>query len=181
MKVRETYLKGCFVIELQVFEDNRGTFSESFNQKIFGEKIGEDINFVQDNQSVSKKGVVRGLHLQKGEYAQSKLVRVIRGKILDVVVDFRQNSETFGQSFTCILSGENNKQIFVPRGFFHGFSVLEEDSICFYKCDNFYHKQSELGIVYNDPSLNINWMLKEDEIILSEKDKQLKTFKELLE
>ena len=173
MKVTETHLKGCFIIEPTIFDDGRGSFFESFNLQKFEEKIGLKINFVQDNQSTSQRGVLRGLHFQKGEFAQAKLVRVIQGKVLDVVVDIRRNSETFGQSFSIELSGENNKQLFVPRGFAHGFAVLEDNTIFFYKCDNYYNKESEGGLIYNDSDLNINWKLKEEEIILSEKDKFL--------
>ena len=173
MKVTETYLKGCFVIEPQVFGDNRGSFFEVFNQKVFEEKTGLEINFVQDNQSTSQKGVLRGLHLQKGEFAQAKLVRVIKGRVLDVAVDARKDSPTYGEYFSIELSEENNKQLFVPRGFLHGFATLEDNTVFAYKCDNYYHKESEYGIIYNDPTLNIDWKLDEDEIILSEKDKLL--------
>jgi len=180
MIVKESPLKGCFIIEPKVFGDERGSFFESFNQKIFEEKIGLKINFVQDNQSSSNRGVLRGLHLQKGEFAQTKLVRVIQGKVLDVVVDVRPNSKTFGQTFSCILSAENNKQLFIPKGFLHGFSVLEDNTIFAYKCDNYYNNEYEDGVLYNDLELNINWKLKNDEIILSKKDEKLKTFKEFI-
>jgi dTDP-4-dehydrorhamnose 3,5-epimerase len=178
MKVVETNLKGCFVIEPLIFGDDRGSFFESFNLEKFQEKIGREITFVQDNQSFSQRGVVRGLHFQKGNHAQAKLVRVIKGKVLDVVIDIRPESVTFGQTFSIVLSEENNKQLFVPRGFAHGFSVLEDNTIFAYKCDNYYHKESESGILYNDKDLNIDWMLNDHEIILSEKDKELKSFKE---
>ena len=178
MKVTETFLKGCFVIEPTIYKDERGVFFESFNQRDFEQKTGLHVNFVQDNQSISNKGVLRGLHLQKGEFSQTKLVRVIQGKVLDVVVDVRKNSPTFGKSFSCILSGENNKQLFIPKNFLHGFSVLEDNTIFVYKCDNFYHKDSEDGVLYRDTNLNIDWKLEEEEIIVSEKDKKLKTFKE---
>lgn len=174
MKVIETHLKGCFIIEPTIFDDGRGSFFESFNLKKFEEKTGLNINFVQDNQSISQRGVLRGLHFQKGEFAQAKLVRVIQGKVLDVVVDIRKNSETFGQSFSIELSGENNKQLFVLRGFLHGFLVLENETIVSYKCDNYYCPEAEDGVMYNDPTLNIDWKLKEEEIILSEKDRLLK-------
>jgi len=178
MKVTETHLQGCFMIEPTIFDDGRGSFFESFNKQIFKEKTGVTIEFVQDNQSISQKGTVRGLHFQKGEFAQAKLVRVIKGKVLDVVVDLRKESTTFGQTFSCVLSEENNKQLFVPRGFAHGFSVLEDHTVFVYKCDNYYHKPAEGGILYNDKALNIDWMLSEDEIILSAKDKELPTLKE---
>ena len=179
MNVTKTGLKDCFLIEPQIFGDDRGYFFESFNQKLFAEKTGLDIHFVQDNQSKSDRGVLRGLHFQTGEYAQAKLVRVIKGKALDVVVDVRPESVTFGKTFSVILSEENNKQLFVPRGFAHGFSVLEDNTIFSYKCDNYYNKASEGGIMYNDKELDINWMLKQEEVILSEKDQRLQTFKSL--
>ena len=179
MNVTKTGLKDCFLIEPQIFGDDRGYFFESFNQKLFAEKTGLDIHFVQDNQSKSDRGVLRGLHFQTGEYAQAKLVRVIKGKALDVVVDLRPESATFGKTFSVILSEENNKQLFVPRGFAHGFSVLEDNTIFSYKCDNYYNKASEGGIMYNDKELDINWMLKQEEVILSKKDQRLQTFKSL--
>ncbi len=179
MTVKETHLSGCFVIEPQVFGDDRGYFFESFNQKVFEEKTGLEVNFVQDNQSMSQRGVLRGLHFQKGEFAQAKLVRVIKGRVLDVVVDIRPDSTTYGQSFSIVLSEENQKQLFVPRGFAHGFSVLEDNTIFSYKCDNYYNKESEGGIIYNDKDLNIDWKLSEAEVQLSEKDKLLPEFKSL--
>ncbi|MFD2566654.1 dTDP-4-dehydrorhamnose 3,5-epimerase [Pseudotenacibaculum haliotis] len=179
MTVKETHLSGCFVIEPQVFGDDRGYFFESFNQKVFEERTGLEINFVQDNQSMSQRGVLRGLHFQKGEFAQAKLVRVIKGRVLDVVVDVRPDSTTYGQSFSIVLSEENQKQLFVPRGFAHGFSVLEDNTIFSYKCDNYYNKESEGGIIYNDKDLNIDWKLSEAEVQLSEKDKLLPEFKSL--
>jgi len=180
MKVIKTNLKDCFVIEPIIFNDGRGSFFECFNQEVFEEKSGISVNFVQDNQSISQKGVLRGLHLQKGEFSQAKLVRVIKGKVLDVVVDMRKESKTFGKHFTTELSGENNKQLFIPRGFLHGFAVLEEGTIFAYKCDNYYHKSSEDGVVYDDQNLGIDWKLNKNEIILSERDRKLKTFKEFI-
>tara|TARA_B110000902_G_C14069927_1_gene498866 strand:+ start:272 stop:817 length:546 start_codon:yes stop_codon:yes gene_type:complete len=180
MKVKETQLEGCFVIEPKIFDDNRGSFFESFNKTVFEKLIGLKIDFVQDNQSISQRGILRGLHFQKGKFAQAKLVRVIQGEVLDVVVDARKDSKTFGQSFSCILSGENNKQLFIPKGFLHGFSVLEDNTIVSYKCDNYYNKESEGGVIFNDSELNIDWMLGEDEIVLSEKDNELKTFNEFI-
>lgn len=171
MNIKETYLKGSFIIEPKVFDDDRGYFFESFNQKKFEEKTGININFIQDNEAFSNRGILRGLHFQKGDYAQAKLVRVIKGKVLDVIVDLRPNSETYGEHFSVILSGENKKQIFVPRGFAHGYSVLEDNTIFVYKCDNFYNKEAEAGVIYNDQNLNIDWMLNTNEIQLSEKDK----------
>ena len=179
MKVTKINLQGCFIIEPIVYRDNRGCFFESFNQQKFHKKTGSTIHFVQDNQSISQRGALRGLHFQKGEYAQAKLVSVLKGSVLDVVVDLRKNSSTFGQHFSCILSEENKKQLFVPRGFAHGFSVLENDTIFSYKCDNYYNKESESAIIYNDPQLDIDWRLSENEIIVSERDKGLKTLDNL--
>lgn len=177
MKVTETFLKGCFIIEPTVFGDKRGSFFEVFNKKIFKEKTGLDIDFIQDNQSISQRGVLRGLHLQKGEFAQAKLVRVIKGKVLDVAVDVRKDSPTYGKHFSIELSEENNKQLFVPRGFLHGFANLEDDTIFSYKCDNYYNPDAEDGVIYNDVSLNIDWKLDKDEIVLSEKDENSELFK----
>ena len=170
MSIKETGLLGCFVIQPEIFNDTRGYFYETFNQKRFNSKLGLNIHFVQDNESLSSKGVLRGLHYQKGEYAQAKLVRVIKGSILDVVVDIREGSKTFGQHFSIELSEENKTQLFIPRGFAHGFLVLEDNTIFSYKCDNYYNKASEAGIIYNDPDLNIDWKLKKKKLILSEKD-----------
>lgn len=179
MTVEETFLKDCFIIQPKIFGDNRGFFFESFNQKKFQKETGVVVNFVQDNQSLSHRGVLRGLHFQKGEFAQAKLVRVIKGKVLDVVLDIRKNSETFGKHFSIILSEENNKQLFVPQGFAHGFAVLENNTIFAYKCDNYYNKESESGVIYNDPKLNINWILGDNEIMLSGKDKLLPSFNKI--
>lgn len=176
MNIEETKLKGCFIIEPKVFEDKRGYFFESFNQNKFNELLGYQINFVQDNESFSSKGVLRGLHYQTGEHEQAKLVRVISGKVLDVVVDLRKDSATFGQHVSVELSSENKKQLFVPRGFAHGFIVLSDTVIFTYKCDNFYNKESEAGIIYNDLNLGIDWLLNSNEIIISEKDTQLPSF-----
>lgn len=176
MNIEETKLKGCFIIEPKVFEDKRGYFFESFNQSKFNDLLGYQINFVQDNESFSSKGVLRGLHYQTGDYEQAKLVRVISGKVLDVVVDLRKDSVTFGQHVSVELSSENKKQLFVPRGFAHGFIVLSDTVIFTYKCDNFYNKESEAGIIYNDLNLGIDWLLNSNEIIISEKDTQLPSF-----
>tara|TARA_R110002049_G_scaffold184053_2_gene352149 strand:+ start:798 stop:1343 length:546 start_codon:yes stop_codon:yes gene_type:complete len=173
MKVTETKLQGCFILEPAVFKDDRGYFFESFNANNFNQAIGQKIDFVQDNQSYSSKGVIRAIHYQTGKYAQAKLVRVLSGKVLDVAVDLRKDSPTFGQHMAVELSAENKKQLFIPRGFGHGFSVLSETAEFFYKCDNFYNKASEGGIIYNDPSLNIDWQLAVDEIKVSEKDLEL--------
>lgn len=175
MKAEETHLKGVYVFSPTVFEDQRGYFYESFNTSTFKKLTGLDVNFVQDNQSKSSRGVLRGLHFQVGDYEQAKLVRVIKGKVLDVCVDLRPNSPTFKQYFSVELTEENKKQLFVPRGFAHGFLVLEDDTIFSYKCDNYYHKDSERGLIFNDPSIGINWDFPEDELIISEKDKILPT------
>lgn len=173
----ETKLKGCFVIEPQIFKDSRGYFFESFNQKTFNQIIGKEIVFVQDNESYSSRGVLRGLHYQKGKFSQAKLVRVIKGKVLDVAVDLREESLTYGEHIKVELSAENKKQLFVPRGFAHGFVVLSDTAIFSYKCDNYYHKESEGGIIYNDKTLDIDWLLDETELIISEKDQALPSFK----
>ena len=176
MTVKETHLKGCFIIEPRVFEDQRGYFFESFNQVQFNELIGTHVDFVQDNESKSTKGVLRGLHYQTGDYAQAKLVRVIEGTVLDVVVDIREDSETFGEQFSIELSESNRKQLFIPKGFAHGFIVLSDTAIFSYKCDNYYNKASEGGIIYNDTQLDIDWQLSEEDFIISEKDLELPTF-----
>src|SRR5699024_8958425 len=180
MKIKETHIKDCFVLEPTVFEDDRGYFFESFNQKVFEELSGQRVSFVQDNQSFSSKGVLRGLHAQAGDYAQAKLVRVLKGKVLDVAVDARKDSATFGYHFSIILSDKNRKQLFIPRGFYHGSVVLSETSEYFYKCDNLYHKENERGVIYNDPQLAIDWKVPEQELVLSEKDKELPPFRELV-
>ena len=169
----ETKLKGCFIIEPKVISDERGYFMESFNQNIFNSGINQEIKFVQDNQSFSSKGVLRGLHFQTSEFSQSKLVRVLQGEVLDVAIDIRPNSQTFGQHVSIVLSSENQKQFFVPRGFAHGFLVLSETATFFYKCDNFYNKESEGGIIYNDQTINIDWKLDTKDLIISDKDKLL--------
>ena len=179
MTAEETYLKGCFVLSPRIFVDNRGMFFESFNQEIFNKLMGRSIDFVQDNQSKSSKGVLRGLHFQTGDYAQAKLVRVIKGKVLDVCVDIRPESKTFGNSFSIILDDIKNKQLFIPSGFAHGFLVLEDDTVFSYKCSNYYYKPSEGGIIYNDSRLKIDWNFPENKIFLSEKDKTLPTFETL--
>lgn len=171
-----TKLKGCFLIEPKIITDARGYFMESFNENTFQQGIGQSVHFVQDNQSFSSKGVLRGLHYQTGANAQAKLVRVLQGEVLDVVVDIRPDSETYGQHVSVLLSGENQKQFFVPRGFAHGFLVLSETATFFYKCDNFYNKESEGGILFNDPALGIDWQFPSEEMIISEKDQLLPTF-----
>jgi dTDP-4-dehydrorhamnose 3,5-epimerase len=158
-----------------VFKDSRGYFFESFNQNKFNALIGQEVNFVQDNESFSSKGVLRGLHFQTGDYAQAKLVRAVKGTVLDVVVDMRKESPTFSKHFSIELSEDNKRQLFVPRGFAHGFIVLSETAIFSYKCDNFYNKPSEKGLRYDDPSLAIDWRLPTKEFIVSEKDLVLPT------
>ena len=170
MIIKETKLKGCFILQPQVFSDKRGYFSESYNQQTFNNKLNLNINFVQDNESQSPKGVLRGLHYQIGEHAQAKLVRVIKGQVLDVSVDVRKDSPTFGKHVSVELTEDNKKQLFVPRGFAHGFIVLSDTAIFSYKCDNYYNKNAERGIIYNDPALKINWGLPDEALIVSEKD-----------
>lgn len=171
MKVEATPLKDCFIIHDTVFKDDRGYFFESLNQQKFNDLTGLQVDFVQDNQSRSVRGVLRGLHFQLGEHAQAKLVRVLQGKVLDVAVDVRPGSPTFGQHVAVELTEDNHVQLFVPRGFAHGFVVLSDTATFFYKCDNYYNKASEGGIVYNDPALGIDWQIAESEVILSDKDK----------
>ena len=170
-----TTISDCFIIEPQIISDDRGYFMESFNENKFQNGIGQDVHFVQDNQSFSSKGVLRGLHYQTGIHAQAKLVRVLSGEVLDVAVDIRPESKTFGQYTSALLSAENQRQFFVPRGFAHGFLVLSETATFFYKCDNFYNKESEGGIIYNDVSLNIDWQFSTEKLLISEKDMHLPT------
>lgn len=178
MNFIETKLKGCFLLEPKIILDERGYFMESFNENTFQKGIGQPVHFVQDNQSYSTRGVLRGLHYQTGEHAQAKLVRVLQGEVLDVAVDIRPESDTYGQHVAVLLSAENQKQLFIPRGFAHGFVVLSETATFFYKCDNFYNKESEGGIIFNDPSLQIDWQLSESELLISEKDNILPVLKE---
>lgn len=175
MKFIPTKLEGCFIIEPKIITDERGYFMESFNENTFQKGIGQPVHFVQDNQSFSTKGVLRGLHYQTGEHAQAKLVRVLSGEVLDVVVDLRPESKTFGESVSVMLSAGNQRQFFVPRGFAHGFLVLSETATFFYKCDNFYNKDSEGGLIYNDPTVNIDWQFPTSRLLISEKDKVLPT------
>lgn len=177
MNFISTKLSGCIIIEPKIIYDDRGYFMESFNEKLFQENINQKVHFVQDNQSFSSKGVLRGLHYQTGEHAQAKLVRVLSGEVLDIAVDLREESETFGQYEAVLLSAENQRQFFIPRGFAHGFLVLSEVATFFYKCDNFYNKESEGGIIYNDPQLNIDWRFPEEELFISAKDQNLPQLK----
>lgn len=174
MKIIETGIKDLIVIDVNVFGDERGYFYESFNEKSWKEEVGYLPNFVQDNESMSHQGVLRGLHFQKPPHAQAKLVRVVKGSVLDVAVDLRKNSPTYGQSFKMKLSEENKKQLFIPQGFAHGFLTLEDNTIFSYKCTDFYNKESEEGLLWNDESLGIDWGFKEP--LLSEKDKYYKIF-----
>lgn len=178
MKVKETHIEGCFIIEPMIFEDKRGVFFESYHKQKLESELGFSVDFVQDNQSISSKNVLRGLHYQEGVYAQAKLVQVIKGQALDVVVDVRKDSATFGKHFKIMLSYKNCKMIFIPKGIAHGFLAKSEEVILAYKCDNYYNKASERGIIYNDDDLAINWELDSKELIISEKDAVLPTFKE---
>ncbi len=179
MEIQETGLKDCLIIKPRIFDDPRGYFFEGFNQHTFEDKTGLSGKFVQDNQSFSTYGVIRGLHTQTGHHAQAKLVRVLKGEVLDVAVDIRPDSPTFGQHISVKLSAENKLQLYVPRGFLHGFSVLSEAAEFFYKCDNFYNKESELGIIYNDSTLNIDWKIKSGQESVSDKDLVLNAFSSL--
>ncbi len=176
MKIKETPLKDCYIVEPTIFEDERGYFYEKYNEQRFEEFTGINGHFVQDNISKSTYGVLRGLHLQKGEHAQAKLVSCLEGRVWDVAVDLREDSPTFGKWYGIELTDENKLQFYVPRGFAHGFSVLSETAIFAYKCDNFYNKASESGIMYNDEELKIDWKLPLDKILISEKDQILPSF-----
>ena len=170
MRILKTDIEGVYIIEPHLFEDERGYFFEAFSERKFAELTGIETRFVQDNESRSAKGVVRGLHFQLPPHAQSKLVRVVRGKILDIAVDIRRGSPTFGHYVAVELSEHNHRQLFIPRGFAHGFSTLEGDAIVEYKCDNYYAPASEGAIVWNDPALAIDWQLPTESVILSDKD-----------
>lgn len=176
MAFTTTNLEGVLVYEPRIFEDSRGYFFEAYNKATF-EAEGLQYNFIQDNQSFSSYGVIRGLHYQQNPHAQCKLVRVLLGEILDVAVDICKNSPTYGQTFSIELSAENKKQLLIPHGFAHGFSVLSEKAVVMYKCDALYNKESEGGIIFNDAELNIDWKIPADDAIVSEKDLQLPSFK----
>jgi dTDP-4-dehydrorhamnose 3,5-epimerase len=178
MKITQTGIADLLVLEPNVYGDQRGYFFESYNEKVMAEH-GIRLKFVQDNQSSSGYGVIRGLHFQRSPYSQTKLVRVLRGTILDVAVDLRKNSSTYGKHFSIELSAENKKQLLVPKGFAHGFSVLSESAEVLYKCDEFYNKASEGGLTYNDPTLNIDWKIPIGKAIVSDKDLVLPTFASL--
>lgn len=171
MKITTTAIEGVVILEPKVFGDERGYFFESFSQREFEEKVCRT-TFVQDNESSSRYGVLRGLHFQKPPHAQAKLVRVVKGKVLDIAVDIRKGSPTFGHHVSTELSGENKRQLFIPRGFAHGFAVLSDEVVFQYKCDRYYVPHSEGGILWNDPALGIDWKLPEEDVILSEKDKK---------
>lgn len=171
MNVVSTEIEGVYIIEPQMFGDERGYFFESFNAKHFHAQTGIEATFVQDNESRSRKGVLRGLHFQREPHAQAKLVRVVQGRVLDVAVDIRKDSSTFGKYVAVELSGDNKRQLFIPKGFAHGYVVLEDNTVFQYKCDEYYHPESEDGIAWNDPQLGIEWGIHESEVILSEKDR----------
>ena len=179
MKIHYTNISGCIVIEPTIHKDSRGDFMETFHKTKLEEALGHQINFVQDNQSVSHKNVLRGLHFQRGKHAQAKLGTVVCGSALDVVVDLRKESPSFGKYYTVELSGENRLQVFMPKGVAHGFLVLKDQTVFSYKCDAYYNQESEAGIIYNDPDLGIEWGVPDSELILSDKDRALPFFKEL--
>lgn len=171
MELIKTDIEGVVIIEPKVFTDARGYFFESYSKKVYDALIG-DIDFVQDNESCSSRGVMRGLHFQRPPYAQAKLVRCVRGSVLDVAVDIRKGSPTYGKHVSCLLAEHNHRQFFIPRGFAHGFAVLSDAAIFQYKCDNYYHPEADCGISILDPSLGIDWQIELSEAILSEKDKK---------
>jgi len=179
MNLIKTTLDGLVVLKPTIFKDNRGYFMESYNQKNINKLVG-NVNFVQDNESESSRGVLRGLHFQKPPYAQAKLVRCLKGSVLDVVLDLRKDSKTYGIFETILLTEENKKQLFIPKGFAHGFVVLSETAIFSYKVDNYYNPDSESGVLWNDLALNIDWKINKKEIIVSEKDKSLPTFNNII-
>lgn len=171
MNVLKTNIEGVMILEPTRYGDQRGYFMESFSARDFEQAVGYSVNFVQDNESLSAKGVLRGLHFQREPYAQAKLVRVVRGRVLDVAVDIRKGSPTYGGYVAVELSGENGRQLFIPKGFAHGFLALEDETVFQYKCDEYYHPESEDGIAWNDPEVAIDWGVGEEEVILSEKDR----------
>lgn len=179
MKIRETGIDGLLVIEPEVFVDSRGYFMESFSERKFRDLTGLDVDFVQDNESKSTYGVVRGLHMQLPPHAQAKLVRVVSGRALDVAVDLRKGSQTYGKHFAVELSGENHLQLFIPKGFAHGFAVLSDEVVFQYKCDGYYVPESEAAVIWNDPDLAVDWRIPAEDVRLSEKDKIHPKLKEL--
>ena len=180
MAIIKTNIEGLLIIEPQIFGDERGYFFESYNEERFLKETGLVVRFVQDNESKSRRGVLRGLHFQRAPYAQSKLVRVVRGQVLDVAVDIRKGSATYGKYVAVELSAENHRQLFIPKGFAHGYVVLEDDTIFQYKCDEFYHPEAEDGIAWNDPEIGIEWSIDPAEVILSERDKNRVSLSELV-
>lgn len=179
MKVTKTFIEGLLLIEPDVHGDSRGYFMESFNARTFRELTGIDVDFVQDNESKSSYGVVRGLHFQRPPHAQAKLVRVVEGRVLDVAVDLREGSETYGKHFAVELSGENHFQMYIPKGFAHGFSVLSEKVVFQYKCDDYYAPETEGALAWDDPDLAIDWRIPHESVRLSEKDKNHPRLKDL--
>jgi dTDP-4-dehydrorhamnose 3,5-epimerase len=177
MKLTPTHIEGLCIFEPQVFGDSRGYFMESYKEEWFKQHF-PDVNLIQDNESMSTKGVLRGLHFQKPPFAQAKLVRAIQGEILDITVDLRKTSPTYGEVYSIVLNATNKKQLFIPRGFAHGFVVLSEEAIFSYKVDNVYSTKHEDGIIWNDSTLNIDWQINKSQIILSDKDSTLSTFKD---
>ena len=180
MNIIKTDIEGVLIIEPRVFGDARGYFFESFNQREFKEQTGVDIHFVQDNESCSSRGVVRGLHFQLPPYAQSKLVRVVEGTVLDVAVDIRKWSPTYGKHVSVELSAENKRQFFMPKGFAHGFAVLSERAVFQYKCDEYYHPEAEGAIAWDDTTLAIDWKIDKEQVLLSEKDRRHPMFKDFI-
>ena len=176
MNYIQTEIDGVWIIEPKVFFDPRGYFMEAFKQQEFDATIGQ-INFIQDNESKSSFGTLRGLHYQKGDYCQAKLVRVIKGEVLDVAVDLRKSSPTFGKHISVLLSDDNKRQLFIPRGFAHGFLVKSEEAVFTYKVDNIYAPQAEASIIYNDPALGIDWPIADSQLVMSEKDRQAGNFR----
>lgn len=181
MNIITTDIEGVLIVEPRVFGDRRGCFFESFSEREFATQTGLDVKFVQDNESRSRRGVLRGLHFQREPYAQAKLVRVVQGRVLDVAVDIRKGSSTFGKYVAVELSGDNHRQLFIPKGFAHGYVVLEDDTVFQYKCDEYYHPEVEGGIVWNDAQIGIDWHLAEGELILSDKDRIHPTLSEICE
>ena len=179
MKIIETEIQGLFIIEPDVYGDSRGYFFESFNKRRFEEQTGISVDFVQDNESRSTYGVVRGLHFQRPPHAQAKLVRVVSGRVLDVAVDLREGSPTYGKHVAVELSGENHRQVFIPKGFAHGFSVLSEEAVFQYKCDDYYAPETEGAVAWDDPDIAIDWRIPADDMILSERDKKHPRLSEL--
>ncbi len=177
MEIIKTPIEGLLVLQPKIWHDERGYFFESFRADVF-EKLNIEIDFVQDNQSLSQRGTIRGLHFQKAPFEQGKLVRVVQGRVLDVALDIRKNSPTYGQYYAIELSAENQTQFYIPPGFAHGFSTLEDNTIFCYKCTNYYHKASEGGVLFNDPALNIDW--KVEGLFVSDKDKELPLLKDFV-